>query len=141
MRGLGGAIPVAASALLETMEAETTTLRKSNDTMKRFLLCYAAQLTDPKLLSLAIRYYRLVARWLVASVDPPSTGLPLPAKVPRLFSSLPESCMDDVAQVTCPPSPTYFPPPHSVSCPGPPSFSSHSCPRLARSSPRPIPAP
>lgn len=67
--------------------------------VKRFLLSYAAQLADPRLLSLAIRYYRLVARWLVAAAEPPPEGLPLPTVVPRLFAALPESCMDDVAQV------------------------------------------
>mmetsp|Transcript_30212 Transcript_30212/g.96379 ORF Transcript_30212/g.96379 Transcript_30212/m.96379 type:complete len:577 (+) Transcript_30212:1412-3142(+) len=98
MRGMGGALPAAAGTMLETIEAETAKLRKSNDVVKRYLLCYAAQLADPKLLSLAIRYYRLVARWLVACAHPPPEGLPLPAAVPRLFSALPESCMDDVAQ-------------------------------------------
>jgi len=74
-------------------------LRSSNETVKRYLLCYSTQLTDPKLLSLAVGYYRLVARWLVAAAAPPEAGLPLPATVPRLFAALPEACMDDVAQV------------------------------------------
>ena len=43
------------------------------------------------------RYYRLVARWLVACAKPPPTGLPLAPTPPRLFAMLPEFCMEDVA--------------------------------------------
>ena len=47
------------------------------------MLCYQAQLTDPALLQMCVRYYRLVARWLVACANAPPEGLPLPKEVPK----------------------------------------------------------
>jgi len=45
---------------------------------------------SPTLLSSALRYYRLVARWLVQCANPTGAELPLPAEVPKIFSALPE---------------------------------------------------
>jgi len=86
------------SPMLGQLEGEIERLKKIVETIKRNLLCYQAQLLEPQLLASCIRYYRLVARWLVASASPPASGLPLPHKVPRLFAALPEFCMDDIAQ-------------------------------------------
>ena len=58
---------------------------------------YRALVCEPELLRVMFRYYRLVARWLVASAKPPPTGLPLAPTPPRLFAMLPEFCMEDVA--------------------------------------------
>jgi len=95
LRQMGGGAP---NPLLEQMEAEIAKFREMNAAITRFLHCYQTQLLDPDLLSLALRYYRLVSRWLVAAAEPPPEGLPLSPKVPRLFASLPEFCLDDVAQ-------------------------------------------
>ena len=47
-------------------------------------------MASPTLLSSALRYYRLVARWLVQCANPTGAELPLPAEVPKIFSALPE---------------------------------------------------
>ncbi len=86
-----------ADSILAQLTGEVTALKKWIDGVKRYVLCYQTQLADPSLLSLCVRYYRLVSRWLVATAQPPPEGLPLPDEVPRLFASLPEFCMSDVA--------------------------------------------
>ena len=72
-------------------------VKKWIEGMKQCILCYQTQLGDQAMLSLAMRYYRLVARWLVATAQPPPEGLPLPETVPRVFAALPEYVMSDVA--------------------------------------------
>uniref|UniRef100_A0A7S0Q3G5 RING-type E3 ubiquitin transferase n=1 Tax=Coccolithus braarudii TaxID=221442 RepID=A0A7S0Q3G5_9EUKA len=94
LRLMGSGAP---SALVAQMQAEVARYSQMNEAISRFLLCYQAQLLDPSLLSLSLRYYRLVSRWLVATANPPPEGLPLPHDVPRLFAALPEFCLDDVA--------------------------------------------
>lgn len=83
---------------LAMLEKQLEQMRSFSEQLKRSVLCYQAQLLEPQLLQMAIRYYRLVSRWLVQIAQPPAEGLPLPAKVPRLFAALPEHTMDDVAQ-------------------------------------------
>jgi ubiquitin conjugation factor E4 B len=88
-----GADPVHAMRL----EQEIAAVKKWIEGMKQCILCYQTQLGDQAMLSLAMRYYRLVARWLVATAQPPPEGLPLPETVPRVFAALPEYVMSDVA--------------------------------------------
>ena len=92
-RAAGGGGP-----LVMQMEGEVATLKAWIEGLKRCILCYQTQLGEQGLINLAMRYYRLVARWLVATACPPPEGLPLPDTVPRLFAALPEYCMNDVAE-------------------------------------------
>ena len=85
------------SAALAMIGAEVDFMRSVSDELRRAVLCYQVQLADPELLAACTRFYRLVARWLVAAARPPPEGLPLPAEVPRLFASMPEHFMEDVA--------------------------------------------
>lgn len=80
------------------LQAQHDKLKEVVDANKRNTLAYRAQVASPQLLSAALRYYRLVARWLVACANPTGADLPLPAEVPKIFSALPEYCMDDIAQ-------------------------------------------
>ena len=65
--------------------------------LRKLTHAYRALVCEPELLRVMFRYYRLVARWLVACAKPPPTGLPLAPTPPRLFAMLPEFCMEDVA--------------------------------------------
>jgi ubiquitin conjugation factor E4 B len=80
------------------LQAQVDKYKQVGDANKRNMLAYRAQVASPALLSSALRYYRLVARWLVQCANPTGADLPLPAEVPKLFSALPEYCMDDIAQ-------------------------------------------
>jgi len=80
------------------LQNEVTEMKKWCEGMKQCILCFQAQLADPQLVSMCVRYYRLVARWLVATANPTPEGLPLPEKVPRLFAALPEFVMNDIAE-------------------------------------------
>lgn len=92
MRSVGGA-----EAVIRQLQVETEHLRKWIDGVKRYVLCYQTQLADPALLSSCVRYYRLVSRWLVATAQPPASGLPLKEHPPRIFAALPEFVLEDVA--------------------------------------------
>jgi len=83
---------------VQMLEAEISRFKKYTEGMKRYILCYQAQLCDPIMLASCVRFYRLVSRWLVATAQPPPEGLPLSPQVPRIFAALPEHTMDDVAQ-------------------------------------------
>ena len=80
------------------LQAQVDKYKEVGDANKRNMLAYRAQVASPVLLSSALRYYRLVARWLVQCANPTGADLPLPAEVPKIFSALPEYCMDDIAQ-------------------------------------------
>ena len=86
-----------AAAMVAQLDSEVKQVKKWIDAIKQCNLCYQTQLADPQLVAMCVRYYRLVARWLVATAQPPPEGLPLPDKVPRLFAALPEFCMSDIA--------------------------------------------
>mmetsp|Transcript_32953 Transcript_32953/g.54448 ORF Transcript_32953/g.54448 Transcript_32953/m.54448 type:complete len:1043 (-) Transcript_32953:431-3559(-) len=87
----------ASQAELQMFEAQLEKTKEFVEMIKRYMLCYQAQLLSPQLLSMILRYYRLVARWLVKTAEPPPEGLPLSPVVPRLFAALPEFCMEDIA--------------------------------------------
>ena len=87
----------AGAGMQAALENEVGRLKTLLDAMKGYILCFEVQLLDPQLLSMCTRYYRLVARWLVAAAQPPAQGLPLSPVLPRLFAALPEHCMEDVA--------------------------------------------
>ena len=75
------------------VNAEIAEMRKWTEKLKQCILCFQTQVANPDLVSMCVRYYRLVSRWLVATANPPAEGLPLPEQVPRIFAALPEYLM------------------------------------------------
>ena len=80
------------------LQAQTDKLRELVNANKRHMLAYKCQVASPELLASAMRFYRLMARWLVQMANPSGGDLPLPAEPPKMFAALPEYLMDDIAQ-------------------------------------------
>jgi ubiquitin conjugation factor E4 B len=64
-----------------------------------YVVCMEAQLLEPQLMQRGIRFYLLMCVWLSKLAgDPTNKGLPLPPTPPMEFTTLPEHCVEDVAE-------------------------------------------
>eukprot|EP01113_Clastostelium_recurvatum_P014474 TRINITY_DN1788_c0_g1_i3.p1 TRINITY_DN1788_c0_g1~~TRINITY_DN1788_c0_g1_i3.p1 ORF type:complete len:1204 (-),score=380.22 TRINITY_DN1788_c0_g1_i3:63-3674(-) len=88
-------------------QAQLDQLTKQLDDISRSRFCIEAQLFDRPVLDVALRYYLTSAVWMLRAADVDKrltfaenndSGLPLPGPAPMHFATLPEHCVEDLAE-------------------------------------------